>query len=59
MTPEARQKLKEHGKEIGKILRKECFDSIENFEEGELLLRDMLLKEVNPQIAEIFLRRPN
>jgi len=50
------EKLKEYRKEIGKILRKKYFNSIETFREGELLLRDALLKEVNPYILGDFFR---
>jgi hypothetical protein len=55
MTPEDKQKLKEHMRSISEILVKNTpSNSLKDFESIELAIREHLLTEIGPEIANFF-----
>jgi hypothetical protein len=55
MTPEDKQKLKEQMRSISEILVKNTpSDSLKDFESIELAIRDHMLIEIGPEIADFF-----
>jgi hypothetical protein len=55
MTPEEKQKLKGHMRSISEILVKNTpTESLKDFESIELAIRDHMLKEIGPEIADFF-----
>jgi hypothetical protein len=54
LSKEEQAQMKYHAKEIGKQLRKEYLGKYSTFEEGEKILREELLNEVNPEVAQFF-----
>lgn len=58
MTPEEKQKLQEHIKNISEILVQNTpSEQLKDFESIELAIRDHLLKEINPEIASFFFKQ--
>jgi len=54
LSTEEQAQMKYHAKEIGKLLRKEYLGEYSTFEEGEKILREELLNQVNPEVAQFF-----
>jgi hypothetical protein len=54
LSAEKQAQLQYHAKEIGKLLREEHLGKYSTFEEGEKILREELLNEVNPEVAQFF-----
>jgi hypothetical protein len=58
MTPEEKQKLKENMRSISEILVKNTpVEKLKDFESIELAIRDHMLKEIGPEIADFFLKQ--
>jgi hypothetical protein len=54
LSTEEQAQMKYYAKEIGKLLRKEYLGEYSTFEEGEKILREELLNQVNPEVAQFF-----